>query len=257
MFYTGTITKLRPLFIIKNREAMMKRLIYAMAVACAIIAIPARGQVQNAPYIDMNTTVEREVTPDELYLKITINENDYKGKKNLEEMQNAMFGALKANRIDIPECLTLNYMGSEVSYKLFSKSIKPKTEASYTLKLYDVAIMQKVIASLEERQISNIELVKVKYTKEAELKSSMAIEAMQQAQAEARTLAGAIGQEAGKAISISSWYSGGQESMPRLYKSRNAVSEESAMLDGAAPMPQIGVSKLTYRFNVNVRFELK
>ena len=143
----------------------MKKYFLALSAACLLLAAPVKGQSQAEPYIDMNTTVEREVTPDEIYLKITINENDYKGKKSLEEMQNAMIGALKANRIDIPECLTLNYMGSDISYKLFSKSIKPKTEATYTLKLYDVAIMQQVIASLEERQISNIELIKTRYTK--------------------------------------------------------------------------------------------
>ena len=52
-------------------------------------------------------------------------------------------------------------MGSEVSYKLFSKEVKPKTEAIYTLKLNDAATMQKVIASLEEKQITKEELDKI------------------------------------------------------------------------------------------------
>ena len=50
-------------------------------------------------------------------------------------MQEAMIGALKTNHIDIQECLTLNYMGSEIGYKTFSKSIKSQTEATYMLKL--------------------------------------------------------------------------------------------------------------------------
>lgn len=233
----------------------MKKVILSLAATLIILAMPMRGQSQaEQPHIDISTTVEREVTPNELYLRIIINENDYKGKKSLEEMQNAMIGALKANRIDIPECLTLNYMGSDVSYKLFSKTIKPKTEATYTLKLYDVAIMQQVISSLEERQISNIELIRTKYTKEAELKTSMAVEAMQQAQAEAKILAEAIGQQAGKAVSISSWM---QSTQPTVYKSRSMVVENSAMVRDSNPVPEFGISKQTYRFNVNVRFELK
>lgn len=218
----------------------------------------ADAQVNTQPQINMSTTVEREVTPDELYLRIIISENDYKGKKSLEEMQEAMLGALKENRIDIPECLSLNYMGSEVSYKAFSKKIKPKTQATYTLKLYDAAIMQQVIASLEKRQISNIELTKVKYTKEKELKNEMAVEAMQQAQAEARVLAGAIGQEIGKAISIDSWMNGGQ-TQPRMYKSRaNAAFEDAVSLDESVVVePVISIGKITYSFRVNVTFELK
>ena len=220
--------------------------------------VSTTGVAQNIiqPYVDISSNATREVTPDEIYLRITIKESDYKGKKSLEEMQDAMIGALKTNRIDIPECLSLNYMGSDVSYKLFSKSIKPKTEATYTLKLNDVGTMQRVIASLEERQISNIDLTKVKYTREKELKTELATEAMQQAQAEAKVFAGAIGQEIGKALSISSWMNGG-EVQPRIYKSRaNLMVEESA--DGTAlQTPQFGISKITYNLNVSVRFELK
>ena len=95
----------------------------------------------------------------------------------------------------------------------------------------------------------------MKFTKENELKAEMAIEAMKQAQSEAATLADAIGQEIGKAISISSWMNGTQ---PRIYKSRMANEEsimDSSTPDGSAP--QFGIGKITYRFNVSVRFELK
>ena len=226
-----------------------------MTMVFALLSIPAEGDSQTTPYIDMNTTVEREVTPDEIYLRITISENDYKGKKSLEEMQSALIGALKANKIDVAENLSLNYMGSDISYKLFSRSIKPKSEATYTLKLHDTAIMQQIIASLEEHQISNIELARTRYTKENELKATMAVEAMKQAQAEAQVLAEAIGQEVGKALSINSWFNNSQEIQPRLYKARANTAEDTAA--GNADTPQIGISKQTYRFNVNVRFELK
>jgi uncharacterized protein YggE len=230
----------------------------AIMTAMLFMSAPVESLAQalSDPYIDMSTTVKREVTPNEIYLRITISESDYKGRKTLEQMQEAMIGALKINRIDIPECLTISYMGSDISYKLFSKSIKPKSEATYMLKLNDVATMQRVISSLEEREISNIELARLKFTKENELKTEMAIEAMQQAQAEAKVLAGAIGQEIGKAMSINSWMNGG-ETQPRLYKSRANM----AMMDGAASpadnAPEFGISKITYTFNVNVRFELK
>lgn len=232
--------------------------ILSAIIIAMLLSLPTKStaQVQNEPYIDISSSAKREVTPDEIFLRITIRESDYKGKKSLEEMQEAMIGALKINRIDIPENLSLNYMGSDVSYKLFSKNIKPKTEATYTLKLNDVATMQRVISSLEERQISNISLAKVKFTKEKELKNELAVEAMQQAQAEARIFAGAIGQEIGKALSINSWMNS-DDIQPRLYKSRAnmAVVEEDAAIGNSAPT--FGISKITYTLNVNVKFELK
>ena len=214
------------------------------------------AQTTTEAYIDINTTVEREVAPNELYLQISISEKDYKGKKSLEEMQEAMIGALKINRIDIPECLTLNYMGSEVGYKAFSKSIKSQTEATYMLRLNDVATMQSVIASLEERQISDIELVRTRFTGEKELKAEMGIEAMRLAKEEAQMLAGAIGQEAGKALTISYWMNSGQ-TQPRLYKARMANAVEDAAVEHPVGEPMISIGKNTYRFTVNVRFELK
>lgn len=233
----------------------MKRNIIATSLIATLLLffIPTEstGQTTADSYIDISTTVEREVTPNELYLQITIREKDYKGKKTLEEMQEAMIGALKTNHIDIQECLTLNYMGSEIGYKTFSKSIKSQTEATYMLKLNDAATMQNVISSLEERQISDIELVQTKYTGEKELKREMGIEAMQQAKAEAQMLAEAIGQEAGKAMTINYWMNSSQ-TQPRMYKARM-----SNFVDGMESEPAISIGKSTYRFTANVRFELK
>ncbi len=225
----------------------------AIIIAVAMAFAPLKAQEQ--PYIDMNTTVEREVTPDEIYLHITIDEKDYKEKKTLEQMQLTLLEVLRKNNVDVAEALSLNYMGSEVSYKLFSKEIKPKSEAVYTLKLHDVVTMQKVIAMLEKMQITNIILAKTRYTKEEELKHSMSVDAMRQAQTEAGILAGAVEQQIGKAISISSWFSKGETTQPRLYKSRS-VSNDS-MEFSEEQTSQISIAKITYRFNVNVRFELK
>ena len=237
---------------------MKKTMTIVFATIMLFLAMPTKStaQTDTQSYIDISATVEREVTPNELYLQITISEKDYKGKKTLEEMQDAMIGVLEINRIDIPECLTLSYMGSEISYKTFSKNMIAKTEATYLLKLNDATTMQNVIASLEERQISDIELVRTKYTGEKELKAEMGVEAMQQAKAEAQILAGAIEQEIGKAINISYWMSSG-ESQPRLYKSQARSMTEEAIADNSVMQPVISIGKNTYRFTVNVRFELK
>ena len=227
-----------------------------MAMALVTPALLVAQDVSQ-PYIDMQAKVEREVTPDELYISIVIKESDYKGKKTLQEMQDAMIGVLKMNRIDIPESLTLDFMGSNVSYKIFSSRVVPKSEARYILKLYDASIMQKVIYDLEDKGISNIELVETKYTKVDELKTELGIEAMKKAQQQAQALAGAIGQQIGKAVTISSW-SSRNSVQPRLYKSRAMLSVEETVSDNdaGAVQPVISVSKLTYTVNVNVRFQL-
>jgi uncharacterized protein YggE len=85
----------------------------------------------------------------------------------------------------------------------------------------------------------------------------MAVEAMQQAQAEARVLAGAIGQEIGKAMKIDSYMNNSGASQPRIYKSRNADMDYAVMNESMVVDSQFSIGKITYTFNVNVRFELK
>ena len=84
---------------------MKKFLTTAFAAMTLILAIPTESyaQTNTQPYIDIKTTVEREVTPDELYLQINISEKEYKGKKTLEEMQDTMLGVLKTNHIGVPD----------------------------------------------------------------------------------------------------------------------------------------------------------
>lgn len=232
----------------------LRTVVATMAIAAATIVSAQNPQV---PYINMQASAEQQVTPDEIYISITIKESDYKGKATLQEKQQAMLLVLKKNGINIDECLSLNFMGSNVSYKTFSRKPVPQSQATYILKLNDASIMQNVIYNLEEEQISNIQLIETKYTKEDSIRKELGIQAMKKAQEEAASLAGAVGQEIGKAITISSWFSQNSP-QPRLYKARNNLDtlEESA-LQISNSTPQISIAKITYSVNVDVKFELK
>lgn len=213
------------------------------------------AQENSQPYIVMNASSERQVTPNELYLSITIKESDYKGKKSLEELQAAMISVLRAYKIDAAEALTLDFMGSSVSYKLF-RSMVPKTQANYKLKLPDVGKMQKIVSALESVGISNIELTDMKYTNSDELITELGAEALKKAQQRAQAYAAAIGQNIGKALSISSYNS--EAVQPRIYKSRAMLAvEDSAENASLAPQSSISAGKLTYRVEVTVRFLLQ
>lgn len=236
---------------------MRKSIFILFASLMLMCAFPQWVMAQaERPYIEMQSRVEREVAPDELYLSIIIKESDYKGKKTLQEMQDAMIAVLKVNRIDVPEALSLDFMGSSVSYKAFSSRVVPRTQATYTLKLSDVAIMQKIIYDLEEKGITNISLVSTKYSNEDALKIELGVEAMKKAQEQARAFAAAVGQNIGKAVSINSWMSQSNP-QPRMYKSAVMMERANVSEDAVSSAPEVAVSKLTYTINVTVRFELE
>ncbi len=224
-------------------------------LACAIIMFVFSQNVkaQAQPQIEMRATAERQVTPNEIYVSITIKESDYKGKKSLQEMQKSMIDILKKNNIDISKDLTINYMGSNISYKIFSSKVYPKSEATYELKFYDADKMQNVIYELENAGISNIGLTRTKFTNDEALITELGVEAIKKAQAQAIAYATALDQQIGKAININSWTSQNNPE-PRMYKSRtmDTVASEENIAE-----PQISIGKINYTVTVTVIFELK
>ena len=219
-------------------------------------SLVAQNNLPTVPYIEVRGAATRKVTPDELYLRITIKESDYKGKKSLAEAQQTMINVLRRNGVNVDEQLTVQSMGSSMKLKTFTSKILTRTEGVYILKLADVGTMQNVIAGLEKEEISNIALVETKYSKKKQLESELGIEAVRQAKQRAEELAGAIGQQIGKAIYINTW-SMNEVVSPRNYKTmaaRGVVMDEAAE---AAPAVKLSVTENEYSVDVNVRFELK
>ena len=238
---------------------MNKILIVSSMVLAAFFCSSTTVKAQidkTTPTVDVQATAQREVMPDELILSITIRESDYKGKKTLEEKQKELINVLKSNKIDYEEALTIKEMGSAVTFKIFSKNPTPRSEATFLLKLSDATTMQNVVCQLEEKHISNIDLIQTRYTKADQLKIELGVEAVKKAQMEAKALAEAVGQKINSAVSINSWMSNNAP-RPRLYKmaaTRNMVFDAAEEAGGAMPAPAI--SGIMYTVNVSAKFLL-
>lgn len=244
----------------QNIISMKRILTYAvalLAVASFFIVSPAKAQDNPAalPYIEVRASATRKVTPDEIYLKITIKESDYKDKKSLQQLQNVMIKVLEKQGVDVEKDLTVLSMGSSLKLKSFLSKVKTRTEAVYILQLSDAEAVQNVISALEAQEISNIVLAETKYSKRDALESELGVEAIKKAKQRAAELVAAIGQEIGKAIYVNSW-SMNEIVSPRNYKAmaaRGVVMDESA--DAAAPA--LSIAENEYSVDVNVRFEIK
>ena len=91
----------------------MKKLILIAAVA--LMALPAAAQVQEAfpSYIQVNGRAEKEITPDEFYLSVIINERDSKGKISVESQQRDMVAVLRKLGVDVEKQLKMANLSSE------------------------------------------------------------------------------------------------------------------------------------------------
>ena len=140
---------------------------------------------------------EREIEPDEIYLAVTINERDSKGKISIEQQQRGMVAALKKLGIDVAAQLKV----SDLSSALFKRNMSVVT-ARYELRLGSAAEVVAVGQALNALGISEIVIERVSHSRIRELQEEVRVEAIRNARQKAAMLAEAIGQKVGRCFLI-------------------------------------------------------
>ena len=222
----------------------MKKLILIAAVA--LMALPAAAQVQEAfpSYIQVNGRAEKEITPDEFYLSVIINERDSKGKISVESQQRDMIAALKRLGVNVEKQLKVANLSSE----FFKKNTSVAT-AKYQLQLGSAAEVSKVWQALDNLGISNVSILKVSHSKIDQYKEQVRVEAMQNAKQSAQTLAQAIGQNVGKCFYI---YDSNNNVMPVFYDNMAVMRSAKAagMAEDAAADEPLDFKTIKLQYSV-------
>jgi len=181
----------------------MKKLHFTLLLLAA--AITGFSQTKNfidQPYIETNAQVDTLVTPDNIYLSITIFEKDTRGKISVEELETKMITKLKNIGIDTDKQLTLTDLSSNFK-KYFLKQKDVLKTKSYSLLVHNGLDAGRAIVELENLNISNVQLEKTEYSKMEELKLRLKSKAVGKAKQIAVALAKPLGQKIGNAIYIS------------------------------------------------------
>lgn len=229
----------------------MKKLI-AMAVV-ALMALPAAAQMQEAypSYIQVTGRAEKELTPDEFYLQIVINERDSKGKISVESQQRDMVAALRKLGVDVEKQLKMANLSSE-----FFKKNTSVAMAKYQLQLGSSSEVAKVWQALDGLGISNISILKVTHSQLDKYKQEVRLEAMRNARESAQEMAGAIGQTIGKCFYI---YDSNSNVLPVMYD--NAVLMRSAKAtadaESAAEEDPLEFKTIKLEYGVQAKFVLE
>ena len=229
----------------------MKRLIL-LAVA-ALVAFPAAAQMQEAypSYIQTNGRAEMEITPDEFYLQIIINERDSKGKISVESQQRDMVAALKRLGIDVDKQLKVANLSSE-----FFKKNTSVASAKYQLQLGSSAEVGQVWQALSDLGISNVSILKVSHSEIGRYKEQVRIEAVRNARQNAETLAEAIGQRVGKCFYI---YDSNSDVLPVMYDNAMLMRSAKAYSTAETAVEEEPLEFKTIRleYNVQTKFVLE
>lgn len=185
----------------------MKKFIYT-ATLLLMIATSAFAQENTQNYIEVSTRAEKQITPDEIYLNVNINEQTSKGKISVEKQEQDMIKTLKAIGINVEKNLTVKDMDSDLQ-KFFFKKNAIYNSKTFSLKLSNAKQMAKTFDALNSINISDISLDRTAISPELEkqTKDELLVQAAKKAQENASILANAVGSQAGKIIYIQNYYS--------------------------------------------------
>lgn len=239
----------------------MKKLILAAAAAMLTMNVMAQeavmaGVSQSNSYensIQVTGKAEREVTPDEIYVRIVINESEMKLKKNVEQMEQEMIAMIKSLGIDTDKNLKIDNMSSGFK-DYFLKKGQARTTSSYQLKVNSAAQLGLVYQGLESLGISNMTITKQSHSQIRQIQKEMRIEAIRNAKQIAEELTGAIGQKVGLAVNITDYNN--DFYIPAPQTRGDAMYLKSTGGGGGGYETELEFNEMKLTYSVTVRFAL-
>ncbi|MDC6361782.1 MULTISPECIES: SIMPL domain-containing protein [Flavobacteriaceae] len=206
----------------------------------------------DVPYLETSAQVDTLVTPDKIYLNITIQEKDSKGRNSVEEQENKMAQRLKALGVDLDKQLVIKDLSSNFQ-KYFLRGKEVLKSKQYSLLVYSGKQAGEVLMALEQLDIANAFLEKTEYSKMDELELELKTRAVKKAKQKANALTKPLGQKVGSALHIA------DHSQPHYPRYNQAPMMEmkavSADMGQAQPL-DIDFEKIRVETTVNVKFAL-
>jgi uncharacterized protein YggE len=233
----------------------MKKLILIMAALVAVTAVSAQNSdtwhYEDA--VQVNGKAEKKITPDEIYVSITLRDSDDKDQ-TVEQMEVRMKREFAALDIDLASALKVAGMANAPR-----KRNDVDTERSYELKVGDTATLASVFETLGEMNVRDAGVARVTHSRIDDFRREVRIEAVKNARDIATELAGAVDQEIGAAVWIVD--NGFYESSPvPVYKMTRALAMDSAGFVGTgmeAGEQGLDMQEITLTYNVMAKFKLE
>ncbi|MBQ9201145.1 MAG: SIMPL domain-containing protein [Bacteroidales bacterium] len=229
----------------------MKHLTAFLLCLCALSLSAQEKNYLDRPYIEVQGEAKMLVVPDEIYIRILLQETD-KQKVKVEVLERNMVRELKALGIDIEKQLSVSDMASNFRH-YWIKSSAIRTSKEYQLKVGTANLAGKVFQRLEAVGISNLSIVKTDHSQIESLKMEVKKKAIVNAKTKAQEMAAAIGQSVGAALNIVE-YNNSPVRYNLAMKSRAMVTMDEAVLEEDAP--ELEFEKIELNYSVMARFDL-
>ncbi|SFA48349.1 hypothetical protein SAMN04488511_10787 [Pedobacter suwonensis] len=228
----------------------MKKLIALALVAFLGLSSAMAQQVDLRRKISVSGTSETEVTPDIIYIGISLKEYlNGKKKVDITELEKQLYAAVQKAGI-AKENLTISNLSSWNYATEKKKNPDFLASKQYRLKVSDLNKFNLILESLDAKGIANTNIESYDYSKIENLKKELKVKALLAAKEKATYMVEALGDKLGSVIEIQD---GGDNVMQPVYRNYAMKAE---MAD-ASSAPEIDFKKIKLNFTVNAVFEIK
>ncbi len=232
----------------------MKKILTAIAILIATSALSAQEKnFIDQNYIEITASATKEVSPDEIFISITIEEKDNKNK-SLEKQEKEMFSRLKSLGVDLEKDMLVKDIATQMQEYILKKNTVV-TSKSYQLKISSTDMLIKVFKELEKLSIPNVSVVKTDVSDKEKVKNEVMIMATEKAKNRAEILANALGRKLGKAIYIQHSEGYQRDIVIRGLASLGAKMESANVSEEYAG-PDLSFGKISFTQNIYVKFTL-
>lgn len=235
----------------------MKKLVALAFVALFSMSAMAQ-QVDMRRKISVSGSAETEVTPDIIYLSISLKEylkdNNSKKKVDITTLENQLFNAIQ--NAGIPkENLMINNLSSYNYATEKKKDPDFLVSKQYRLKVTDLNKWNAIIGAVDPKGVAYTNIESYDYSKIEALKKELKIKAIQAAKAKGTYMAEALGDHLGSALDVQEV---NNENYPQPMYRANVMMKSAYAGDAAeSAAPEIDFKKIKLNYVVNVVFELK
>ena len=228
----------------------MKKLIAIALVTFLGLSTAMAQQVDLRKKINVSGSAETEVTPDIIYIGISLKEY-LNGKKKTEitELEKQLYSAVQKAGI-AKENLTVSNLSSWNYTTEKKKNPDFLASKQYRLKVSDLNKFNAILEAIDAKGIANTNVESYDYSKIESLKKELKIKALLTAKEKAAYMVEALGEKLGGVIDIQD---GGDNLIQPVYRNY-AMKASMEMADSA---PEIDFKKIKLNFTVNAVFEIK
>ena len=232
----------------------MKKLLAIAFVALFSISASAQT-VDLRKKISVSGTSELEVTPDIIYLSISLKEylkdNNSKKKVDITTLENQLFAAVQKAGLD-KDNLTIDNLSSYNYATEKKKNPDFLVSKQYRLKVTDLNKWNEIIGAVDAKGISSTNIESYDYSKIETLKADLKIKALKAAKVKATYLVEALGDKLGGVIDI-------QEVNNEIYPQSPHINMmmRSSMADAEAAPAELDFKKIKLSYTMNTVFEIR